>query len=108
MKCKECNYGNTVEGIGPEHDGNVKCKLTGEEHAPFFNCNCEHIRIKRDKEARLLNDKKVAEEALSALKEAIDKPRPDVEYVYSVLHRIREEVESNKLEELIRYLEAYL
>jgi hypothetical protein len=55
-----------------------------------------------------LNDKKVAEEALSALKEAIDKPRPDVEYVYSVLHQIREEVESNKLEELIRYLEAYL
>jgi hypothetical protein len=108
MKCEACNYGELIEGVGPEHDGNIKCKLTNEEHAPFFDCNCEHTRIRRDKEARLLNDKKAAEEALAALKATIIKPHPDIEYVYSVLHQIREEVESNKLEELIRYLEAFL
>lgn len=108
MQCKECNYGTTIEGVGPEHDGNVVCSLTKEEHAPFFNCNCEHTRIRRDKEARLLNDKKAVEDALSALKNAINKPRPDIEYMYSVLHQIRNEVSSEKLEELIKYLEAYL
>lgn len=32
----------------------------------------------------------------------------DVEYVYKVLHQIRKEVESAKLEALIQYFEAYL
>lgn len=108
MKCKECSYGNIIEGVGPEHDGNVACSLTKEEHAPFFECNCERIRTRRDNEARLLNERRLAEEALTTLKESIAKPRPDIEYVYSILHQIREEVESVKLEELIKYLEAFL
>lgn len=108
MKCKECSYGNTVEGVGPEHDGNIVCTLTKEEHAPFFDCNCERVRVRRDNEARLLAEKDAAIIALNELKDRLSHLSPDIEYVYSVLHQIREEVESDKLEDLISYLEAFL
>lgn len=108
MKCEECNYKEVIENTDLEHDGNIKCKITKEEHAPFFICNCEHARLLRDKEARLQIDKKRAEADLSALLDSVSKPRPDIEYVYRTLHEIREEAESDKLEELIQYLEAFL
>lgn len=108
MKCEDCNYKEVIEGVGPEHDGNIKCRLTGEEHAPFFECNCEQVIVRRENEARLLAEKAAAAKALTALKDKIAGPRPDFEYMYKMLHEIREEVESAKLEELIQYMEAFL
>ena len=107
MKCKDCNYKELIETSDTEHAGDIICKLTKEEHAPFFECNCEHSRIRRDKEARLIKARAQMEETLLALKESVATSRPDIEYVYNTLREIREETNSTKLEELIQYLEAF-
>lgn len=107
MKCEDCNYKETAD-IGPDGNFRYKCKLTGEEHFPFFECDIERVRVRRDKEARLLTDREAAEKAIELLRDRVTKPRPDIELVYQKLHEIREEVDSITLDELIRYLEAYL
>lgn len=108
MKCNECNYKTILEEAGPEHTGSIMCKLTKEEHASFFECNCEHTRIKRDKEARLLSDLNQAERVLTSLKETTNKAHPDIEYIYTTLQEVSTELASDKLEALIKYMEAFL
>ena len=108
MKCSECTYKNIIEGVGPEHDGNIVCRFTGEEHIVDFDCNYEPVYTRRENEARLLAEREKAAKALTALNDKLAGPRLDLEYVYRTLHEIREEVESTRLEELIQYIEGYL
>ena len=98
MKCEACNYKEPIVGV----EDSIRCKITQEEHEPVFDCNCERTRIRRDKEARLLAERAAAEEALNILKEKLGGIYPDIEYIYKTLHEIREEAESDKLEELIK------
>jgi hypothetical protein len=107
MKCEECGYKETA-GIGADGNLRYKCKLTEEEHFPFFECDIERVRVRRDKEARLRTDQEAAEKAIELLRDRVTKPRPDIELIYQKLHKIREEVDSITLDELIRYLEAFL
>jgi hypothetical protein len=103
MKCEVCNYKEVIDGIDL-----IKCVLTKEEHEQSFDCNCDYIRVRRDNETRLLNEQAAAVEVMAKLKDRLSVPRPNLEYVYRALHEIREEVDSNKLEELIQYLEGFL
>lgn len=107
MKCGECNYGEVIAGLGPEHDGSIKCKLTGEEHINIFECNCDFTRTRRDKEAELLREKAAAIEALEALTNNITKPSIDVQHVIDILTDTAKET-GVKITEAIEYLEDFV
>jgi hypothetical protein len=107
MKCGECNYGEVVSEQGPEHDGSIKCKLTGEEHINIFECNCPITRFRRDKEARLLREKANAIEALEALKHQVSKPMLDARHVIDILTDTTKEA-GVKITAAIEYLEDFV
>ena len=107
MKCKNCNYGEEILGVDPEHDGGIKCKLTEEEHIGDFDCNCEYTRTRRDKEARLLADKDSATQFLEELKNALTKPVVDVGHVINILTDTSKEPD-DKIIEAVKYLEDFM
>ena len=107
MKCGECNYGEVITGQGPEHDGSIKYKLTGEEHINIFECNCDFTRTRRDKEAKLLKEKADAIDTLEALKNQITKPSVDAQHVIDILTDTAKEA-GVKITEAIEYLEDFV
>ena len=107
MKCGECNYGEVISGQGPEHDGSIKCKLSGEEHINIFECNRPITRFRRDKEARLLKEKADAIDAIEALKHSITKPSVDIRHVIDILTDTTKEA-GVKITAAIEYLEEFV
>lgn len=107
MKCGECNYGEAISDVGPEHNGSIKCKLSGEEHINIFECNRNFTRTRRDKEARLLREKAKVIDTLEELSGQINSPRVDPQYVIDILTDTNKEA-SVKIAEAIEYLEEYL
>ena len=49
MNCRNCNYKSESADI-------IICSITGEEHDIDSKCDCDIVRLKRDKEARLKAD----------------------------------------------------
>lgn len=101
MKCENCNYTSGTADI-------IRCALTGEEHSPEFECNCEPTRIRRDKEARIKSDGIKAVNALDKLKERLSGPRIDLQYVYDTLTMVSAEVSSPELHEVVAYIAEFL
>jgi hypothetical protein len=66
------------------------------------------IEDMREKEARLLNDKDIAEETFANLKTKLtnDRKYPDINFIYEVL--TDPDVTSEKLNEVARYLESFI
>ena len=108
MKCNECSYKTILEAAGPEHTGSIMCKLTKEEHAPFFECNCEQTRIKRDKEARIKSDGVKAVETLTNMRDKLFGPKIDLKYIYDTLTKVSINVDSPELCEVIDYIVEFL
>ena len=108
MKCIDCNYKEINVNGSAELENNIKCELTKEEHEPSFDCNCEYIRVRRDNEARLLAEKEAAAETITALREKLSGSMIDLEYVYKALHEIREVLDTDAVDDLLRYVEAFL
>ena len=105
MKCNECNYANGY--IDGSDIKKVQCDITDEVHVEAFECNCEYSRLLRDKEARIMNDKAVAEETLMALRNKISKPIVNPQRVIDILTDTTKEA-GTKITEAIEYLEDFV
>ena len=101
MKCKDCNFTSGT-------DDTIRCSITGKEHALDFKCDCEPIRIRREKEARIKSDGITATNAIKALREKLFGPQLDLQYVYDTLTKVSIKVVSPELCEVIDYIVEFL
>ena len=101
MKRKDCSFTSGTVDV-------IRCSITGKEHATDFKCDCEPVRIKREKEARIKSDGNKATNAIKALREKLFGPQLDLKYVYDTLTKVSIKVDSPELCEVIDYIVEFL
>lgn len=108
MKCKDCVYANAKIIADPDE---IKCEITGEIRSFEEECNCEFTRSLHDKRTDMTEKGVEATNSLIALREQIKNgfKLADIKYVYNaLLDVVNEGIVSDKLDEVIKYLEEYV
>jgi hypothetical protein len=109
MRCGECKYTDGL--VYTSNPPKVKCTITGEFHHNTDECNCEFSRLLYDKRSGMVEKGFDAINSLEALQERIenDFKYVDIKRVYNaLLDVINEGIISDKLNEVIKYLEEFI
>lgn len=108
MKCKDCVYANAKIIADPD---DIKCEITGEIRSFEEECNCEFTRSLHDNRTGMTENGAEAANSIIAFGEQINNgfKLADIKYVYTtLLDVVNEGIVSDKLNEVIKYLEEYL
>lgn len=108
MKCKECKYVDPAVVADPY---SVKCTITRELRDDEDECNCEFSRLLHDKQINTEENVIEAVNSLAELREHVKKgfKSVDVNYIYNaLLDVVNEGIVSDKLNEVIKYLQEYV
>jgi hypothetical protein len=107
MICGNCSFSSSVPGTGM-----LKCALTEEIRFAADECNCEDRRVMKYREVEVATNRENTLKDLSDLRDRLlgnnGSARPDIRYVYDTLQEIALETPSDKLAELVKYMEAFL
>jgi hypothetical protein len=109
MLCGECKYTDGLEYLSDPVK--VKCTITEEFHNKDDECNCEFSRLLYDKRATMTDKGANAINTLEALRDRIENgfKTVDVKRVYNtLLEVVNEGIVSDKLNEVIAYLEEFI
>lgn len=108
MKCKDCGYKDSVSVTDP---AGIKCIITNELQDLEDECTCDFSRQLYDKRTNMTAKGNDAVGTLELLKNYIEQgyKRVDVKYVHNaLLDVVKEGIVSDKLNEVLVYLEEFI
>lgn len=100
MICRNCRFSS--QGVVLQ-----VCALTGREHPADNPCDCEYVRVRREKEIKLKEAGSKVSSDLERLLNKISKPVVDPHHLMSILTDTSID-SANKITAAIEYLEDFV